>query len=93
MSRNTYTPPTPCPECGYVLLRATGEGEKVPHPGAISICAECYALLMFDADLSLRRWTEEERAEIMANAEMCAKLAYYIAGLEIINRRRKARQN
>jgi hypothetical protein len=61
------TPPSIC-RCGRPLDAAapTGHTDR-PTPGAISICAYCGRLQMYDDDLKLRTMTEDELREVMAS--------------------------
>lgn len=55
-----------CPECGYKLEMhsAVGGGDPTPEPGAISICFQCAALLMFDEQLREVPISEQAVAEL-----------------------------
>lgn len=51
---NTHSlPPSSCPTCGYVMDRATNATEEsgFPDPGDFSVCLQCAAVLVFDANL------------------------------------------
>lgn len=45
-----------------------------PEEGDLSVCIKCGSICVFDEDLYLRKPTEEELAEAMANEEMLAVL-------------------
>jgi hypothetical protein len=56
-----------CPECGYKLDSVSQLGAtttKQPDPGDDTVCFGCAAWLRFADDLSLRRLTAEEVAEL-----------------------------
>lgn len=46
-------PESPCPRCGKLCSRATGERGVKVTPGALSICLGCGELLCFTETLSL----------------------------------------
>lgn len=51
-----------CPHCGYEFARHThfeDESAKPAH-NSLSICVECGACAIFNADLSLRKMADEE---------------------------------
>jgi hypothetical protein len=62
-----------CTKCARPLTAATetdGGPEHRPDPGAISICAYCGYLMIFDTNLRLRELTEAELDEIMSDREL-----------------------
>lgn len=71
----TYkTPVSACWQCQTVLSAATGLGRYAVEPGAVSICVMCAALSLYDDNLLLRPATEQELAEIQADAGAWAKI-------------------
>lgn len=47
---------TTCPNCGSVLDAATPvNGRRKPKQGDFSICAYCYQVNVFNADMTLRK--------------------------------------
>lgn len=57
-----------CARCKKKLDAATGvekDGHEV-REGAISVCAYCGNIAIFNADMTLRAIDEKERAELMA---------------------------
>ena len=48
-----------CPECGHKLDAATDINEnKAPKAGDISLCINCGAVLEFNADFSVKTFTD-----------------------------------
>ena len=64
-------PPSNCPECGKTTLAVSGSW-RTPQPGDANICNGCGCLLIFDAQLHVRRPTAEEAAEVAADGTMMA---------------------
>lgn len=65
---------TRCPECNYTLTGATkvhGE-EAMPEKGDSSVCINCGQVLIYEADLTLRKPTAAEISDIMDCAEAWA---------------------
>ena len=62
--RETLTPATACPWCGYKIDAASSadprDPEATPSPGDFSICLECASPLFFTEGLGLRKPTPEE---------------------------------
>lgn len=54
--RTSEMPPSPCPNCGKKLDRATDAkgGTATPKEGDISVCNGCFAVSTFDANLQLQ---------------------------------------
>lgn len=66
-----------CPYCGRENTLATGiNTEGTPDEGAVNLCWRCREPSLFQADLTLRKPTDEERAEIMADPDV--KKALYV---------------
>jgi len=63
-----------CPQCSYRLDASTkAHGEKgAPEEGDASVCINCGQVLIYAADLSLRKATAEEIRELMDNAKAWA---------------------
>lgn len=60
----TVTPDNCCPFCGYKVNRATDpQANAQPNAGDWSVCFSCAALMVFNADLTLRKPTEKEAQE------------------------------
>lgn len=57
--RDTPTPVTACPYCGHRLDRAMAgdpkEPDATPSEGDLSVCISCSSIMVFAADLTLRR--------------------------------------
>jgi len=78
MIDETFIPPHRCPRCNYRMDCTTDAyGEAKPKEGDVSICLMCGGLMVFNADLTVRKPTKEEnlrfqsdpsimRAQIMA---------------------------
>lgn len=67
--RSTVVPESRCPACGAALEMATSLADDLtPTEGTGSVCADCGAVLMFTADLSLRLMTDEERQSLNTEA-------------------------
>lgn len=59
--RTHETPQDKCPGCGYDFDRASGANtDSPPAEGDISICGRCAAVLVFDEDLRLSVFPEED---------------------------------
>lgn len=55
----------PCPQCGASLNRATNmENQRAPTADDLMICIYCATILVYQADLQLRRLSESERAQL-----------------------------
>ena len=58
----TVTPQQCCPYCSHTFNRASDlKQEPTPREGDFSVCIYCAGLLVFNADLSVRKPTEYER--------------------------------
>lgn len=80
--RTSRTPLSFCYRCGERMDAATAvENGTKPSPGAFSICAYCGAILVFDAELRLRRATFDEleqlRKESPTTAEIVSRSASF----------------
>lgn len=54
-----------CPHCGELVDAATPLGDTpMPKPGDVSICAYCTGYGFFNADLSMRKMSDEEFIEL-----------------------------
>jgi hypothetical protein len=56
-----------CPDCLHEMDRAAcveGAEHARPRGGDVTFCFHCGALLVFEADLQVRRPSEEEAAEL-----------------------------
>lgn len=59
---------TACPYCGKAINMATNtENERGPEEGDLSVCGWCGGLLIFNEDLSIRKLTIEEIANLGDN--------------------------
>lgn len=73
--RTTEMPDSACPSCGAELAAATSVADDfTPTAGTGSVCADCGAVLMFTADLSLRLMTDEERRALNSEARQTIAL-------------------
>lgn len=60
-----------CPQCNYKLTGASiiyGEDQK-PEAGDFSVCLNCGQILVFDADLTLRKMSADKIRELMTDKE------------------------
>lgn len=57
-----------CPYCLAGNDASTGDGQ--PEAGSVSICAYCSLVSVFIEDLSLRKLTEAENIEVLADPGM-----------------------
>jgi hypothetical protein len=62
----TKVPKQLCPYCGYFFDRtAITKGlEQPPKEGDVSLCLKCCEIAIFNADLTVRKPTDAELAEI-----------------------------
>ena len=66
-------PRTECPICGYAMDEATGvEPGAGPREGSLSLCLSCGELMVFRADLTQRRMTAAEIAQVRQDQETWA---------------------
>jgi len=66
----TMVPESACCECGHVMDACTGETQ--PTEGDYTLCIECACLNIFDADLTLRRLTDDEIFEAAKDSHLQA---------------------
>lgn len=79
------TTPTACFSCGNLLDAAQSvKGGEVPSAGTISVCFYCSSIAIFDEDLSLRGFTEEELQNLMADAAAMATIARAVGACRFI---------
>lgn len=62
--RTTRIQDSPCPFCGLVMGGASAGTEAVPEPGCPTVCVACGGISCFAEDLSVRRMTEAEWADL-----------------------------
>ena len=68
MSELTPSRACACPGCGAAVF-AAGELEATPvNPGDLSVCLHCGASLIFNADKSFRRATEQDLLSLKIDA-------------------------
>lgn len=74
------TADTRCPECKAELTGASDpDGDAVPTPDDISICAYCGTVVVFNHDMTVRR---AERADVETLSPRVAfQLAQYVAAV------------
>lgn len=66
-----------CPYCGRENTLATGINvDDQPDEGSVNLCWRCLEPSLFNADLTLRKPTDEERGEIMSDPDV--KRALYV---------------
>jgi hypothetical protein len=72
----TRTKPTLCPYCGYLAdsLGTTDGSPGAPSPGDISICLNCAEVQVIADDMTLRKATPADLAEIAADPEWAASV-------------------
>jgi hypothetical protein len=60
-----------CPECGKLIGAATSiDGEVKPTPErGVGVCLNCGTIFRFNKDLSIRKATSEELAQMMLDQE------------------------
>jgi hypothetical protein len=87
-----HTPKTFCPQCGRLLDGAmpTPDHTDAPHEGAVSLCAYCGGIAMYDENLMLRKMTEAEYREVM-NSEVGPMLRFAQHKIREIGHRRRAK--
>jgi len=60
-------PTTLCPHCGKTIKMAVpylNSGKGAPIPGDLSVCLNCAGMCLYNDDLSLRKLTEQETADV-----------------------------
>ena len=65
--KSYQTPANICPHCGYRSDRASGAFDDLPSgpkPGNVSLCLNCGKAAIFTDNLSLRKPTAPEKAEL-----------------------------
>lgn len=71
--------PSLCPRCGYTLTTAGAHPDDPgwrPSPGDFSLCMNCCQLLAYNADLTVRPVsTDEKIAAILTQPELGPQLA------------------
>jgi len=60
----TATPESRCHGCGHTLDAVRGPGGRPPRAGDISICIDCGAVHIFNADGTIRIPTPEESKKL-----------------------------
>jgi hypothetical protein len=76
-----------CPSCGARLTGVTPiDGRIGPKAGDASVCFYCAAVLVFEADLSLRCALPEERTTMLQDQTLAA---VHKAAVEIIAQRKR----
>lgn len=65
--RDTRVPESRCPYCDYKLDAAGHPDGHTPSEGDASVCLSCAQVMVFAADLTVRKPTPEERREIEAD--------------------------
>lgn len=54
-----------CPRCGLKINRhSTAFGEDDPQKDDVTVCVNCCLIMVFNADLSVRKMTGEEWADL-----------------------------
>lgn len=78
-----------CPACRAMLSGATPVGGRLgPEAGSVSVCAYCAAILVYQADLSLRCATPAERETLLQDETVALA---HTAVVEMIAQRRGKR--
>lgn len=75
----TRTPVNMCGICGYVMNASSHVSDAVlkPTEGDVSVCLNCGAAYIFNADLTLREPTPQENDELAQN-DTVVKAQYFI---------------
>jgi predicted nucleic-acid-binding Zn-ribbon protein len=83
--RESKTAKSKCLNCGYGVDRASSvDPDKVPTPGALSICIRCGAVAAFDGKLALRGLTQAEIADIRGDRKLMASLAKVVIAIKFV---------
>lgn len=85
MSNRYELPTTPCPHCGALhnSIKAIGyPRDDDPREGDISVCIKCATPVALAADLSLRKLTDLELAEINGDADLRHTLEMMIRAIQ-----------
>lgn len=69
-----------CPYCGKANDSTLGP-DRVPEDGDLSLCASCGGLQIFAADLTTRKPSADELAEIQADKALWLRLTYLSNGI------------
>lgn len=90
----TITAPQSCPKCKYRLEAHTpveSDNDYTPEEGSLSVCLNCGEILTFDADLKLRKTTQEELIELKENDnesyQLITKASYVIKEKEPLKKK------
>ena len=75
-----------CPFCGETndAMSAVEGDDRMPEPGNVSICAECFEPSLFGDDLSLREPAADEFQRMMADDDLRALYAGLIGRAEVL---------
>jgi len=84
--------PHRCPYCGKENHKATNPlgSDIIPPPGSLSLCIGCAGISIFNDDLTTRKPTEEEKEEILKDANVQRLIIELKA---FLNRNRYAKEN
>lgn len=70
MNKDTKIPPFKCPACNYHMdatTKAYGDGDAKPKQGDVSMCLMCGTLMVFNADLTVRKPTTDENLQFQSD--------------------------
>ena len=73
--RASGIPETKCPACGKAIECASHPAARVPIPGDVSICFQCGNIMLFAADMTLRKPTARERGALASDERIIRVLA------------------
>jgi hypothetical protein len=80
-------PESRCLNCGK-LMDALGTGDydvpADPHPGDVTICIKCGAVMRLDGNLRMRGMTDAEMDELVADKEWMNQVAKMVGAIHFM---------
>jgi hypothetical protein len=80
-------PESPCLNCGVTLVAAGTADPSLPaapHPGDVTVCIRCAAVMIYDDHLRPRPFTDAEISQLLADPEAMNQIARMIETVKAI---------